>query len=256
VRQSDDIKWIEPIALVCADSFLKTAQSFIDIKRINSDLPEGPIGAYGPAFGDLAVCATNLAFALEIYLKCLRAQLGLGQARGHDLWELYCGLPSDIKSEIESRYERGRTNPSPAYAYISFALTQRPDKPIWQDLGLASMNLEDVLKRSKDVFVSWRYVFEFRNAEDKNSHQVHTFEYLLLLLGCVAINEAILRNWYTPRLGVDPNAPRPWMVLNESDFAKVSSTNLWENAMITDQYTGKRYRVRNVDGDQIVEEAS
>jgi len=46
------------------------------------------------------------------------------------------------------------------------------------------------------------------------------------------------------------------MVLSESDFAKVSSTNLWENATITDQYTGKRYRVRNVDGDQIVEELS
>ena len=251
--KSDDIKWIEPIALVCADSFLKTAQSFIDIKRIHQELPEGPVGTYGPAFGDLAVCATNLAFALEIYLKCLRAQLGLPQARGHDLWELYSDLPSRIKSAIETRYERGRTNPSPAYASISFALTRRPDKLIWQDLGLASMKLEDVLKRSKDVFVSWRYIFEFRNAEDENSHEVHRFEYLLLLLGCVAINEAILRNWYTPRLG-DPNVPRPWMVLSESDFAKVSSSNLRENATITDQYTGKQYRVRNVDGDQIVEE--
>ena len=135
MRKSDDIKWIEPIALVCADSFLKTAQSFIDIKRIHQELPEGPVGTFGPAFGDLAVCATNLAFALEIYLKCLRAQLGLPQARGHDLWELYSDLPSHIKSEIESRYERGRTNPSPAYASISFALTRRPDKLIWQDLS-------------------------------------------------------------------------------------------------------------------------
>jgi len=135
VHKSDDIKWIEPIALVCADSFLKTAQSFIDIKRIHQELPEGPVGTLGPAFGDLAVCATNLAFALEIYLKCLRAQLGLPQARGHDLWELYSDLPSHIKSEIESRYERGRTNPSPAYASISFALTRRPDKLIWQDLS-------------------------------------------------------------------------------------------------------------------------
>lgn len=253
--KSDDIKWIEPIALVCADSFLKTAQSFIDIQKIHRELPEGPVGTYGPAFGDLAVCATNLAFALEIYLKCLRTQLGLPPARGHDLWELYRDLPSHIKSEIESRYERGRTNPSPAYASITFSLSRQPHKLNWQDLSLASMKLGDVLKRSKDVFVSWRYVFEVRNAED-NSHELHTFEYLLLLLACVAINAVILRNWYTPQLGADPNAPRPWMVLSDRDFAKVSSNSLRASATITDQYTGKRYRVRKVDGDHVVEELS
>ncbi len=256
MRKSDDVKWIEPLALVCADSFLKTAQSFIDIEKISRKLPEGSDGIYAPALGDLAVCATNLAFAVEIYLKCLRAQLGLPQARGHDLWELYGDLPSHTKREIERRYERGRTNPSPAYASITFSLSRRPNKPAWQDLSVASMKLGDVLKRSKDVFVSWRYVFEFRNAKDDDSHQLHTFEYLLLLLACVAINAVILRNWYTPQLGADPNAPRPWMVLSDRDFAKVSSNDLWASATITDQYTGKRYRVRNVDGDHIAEELS
>ena len=116
------------------------------------------------------------------------------------------------------------------------------------------MKLEDVLKRSKDVFVSWRYVFEVRNTGGNDSH--HTFEYLLLLLACVAINAVILRNWYTPQLGLDPNAPRPWMVLSDSDFAKVSSNSLWASATITDQYTDKRYRVRNVNGHHIAEELS
>jgi hypothetical protein len=254
VPKSDDVKWIEPLALVCADSFLKMAQSFIDIEKIHRELPEGPVGAYGPAFGDLAVCATNLAFGLEIYLKCLRTQLGLPPARGHDLWELYKDLPSHIRSEIESRYERGRTNPSPAYASITFALSRQPDKLDWQDLNRKSMTLGDVLKRSKDVFVSWRYVFEIRNAGNNDSHQLHTFEYLLLLLACVAINTVILRNWYAPRLGTDPNAPRPWMVLSDRDFTKVSSNDHWASATITDQYTGKQYRVRNVDGDHIAEE--
>lgn len=118
------------------------------------------------------------------------------------------------------------------------------------------MKLGDVLKRSKDVFVSWRYVFEFRKAEDDDSPQLHEFEYLLLLLACVAINCVILRNWYTPQLGTDPNAPGPWMVLNDRDFAKVSSDNLRTTVTITDQYTGKRYRIRSMDGDHIAEELS
>lgn len=256
MRKSDDIKWIEPIALVCANSFMKTAQSFIDIQKIDRELPEGPVGTYGPAFGDIAVCATNLAFAIEIYLKCLRAELGLPQARGHNLYELYRDLPPRVKNEIESRYERGRTNPSPTYASITFALSRQPGNPIWQDLGLLSMKLGDVLKRSKDVFVSWRCVFEVRNAEDDDARQLHTFEYLLLLLACVAINAVILRNWYTPQLGANPNAPRPWMMLSDRDFAKVSSNDLWAHATIKDQYTGKRYRVRNIDGNHIAEELS
>ena len=265
--KSDETKWIEQIALVCADSFLRTAQSFIEMGKIRCELPEGPIGTYGPAFGDLAVCATNLAFALEIYLKCLRTQVGLPvrpQASGHDLWALYKDLPPQIKREIEKRYEReiekryerARTHPNLAYASITFALSKRPGTPIWSDFSKKSMRLGNVLERSKNVFVTWRYVFEFRKAEDDDSHQLHEFEYLLLLLACVAINAVILRNWYTPQLGADPNAPRPWMVLNDRDFAKVSSDNLWTTVTITDQYTGKRYRIRSKDGDHIAEELS
>jgi hypothetical protein len=249
VGKSDETKWIEPMALVCADSFLRTAQSFIDVERIRRDLPEGPIGTFGQSIGDLAVCATNLAFALEIYLKCLRTQLGLSarsRGGGHDLWELYKDLPLQIKREIEERYERGRTHPHPIHASIAFAIGRSPEPPIWSNVSEKSMGLGDVLKRSKDVFVSWRYVFEVKKSEDDSAHQQHAFEYLLLLFACAAINAVILRNWFTPRLGTDPNAPRAWMVLSDRDFAKVSTDHPWMTATVTDQYTGKRYRIRNI----------
>lgn len=252
--KADETKWIEPMALACADSFRRTAESFIDVERIRRDLPEGPIGTYGQAFGDLAVCATNLAFALEIYLKCLRTQVGLparSRGSGHDLWELYEGLPPQIKSEIEERYERGRTNPHPAHASITFAIGRSPDPPIWSDFSKKLMELGEVLKRSKDVFVSWRYVFEVRKSENDSTYQQHTFEYLLLLLACAAIDAVILRNWFTPRLGTDPNAPRAWMVLSDRDFAKVSSDHPLMAAEVTDQYTGKRYRICNITNDTL-----
>jgi hypothetical protein len=251
VGKTDDTKWIEPIALACADSFLSAAQSFIDPERIRTALPEGVFGIaeHGHALGDLAVCATNLAFAIEIYLKCLRAQVGLptrSQGSGHDLSKLYEDLPPHTKREIEERYERGRTHPHPAYASITFALSQSPKPPVWSDLTDKSMNLAEVLKRSKDVFVSWRYVFEVKESYSDTRHQMHTFEYLLLLLACVAINAVILRNWFTPRLGTDPNALRPWMVLSDLDFAKVSREEPWATADVTDRYTGKRYRIHNI----------
>lgn len=263
MSNTDDTKWIEPIALACADSFLRAAQSFIDPERIQKALPEGRFGSaeHGHALGDLAVCATNLAFAIEIYLKCLRVQVGLpvrAQGSGHDLWKLYEDLPIHTKKEIEERYERGRTHPNSTYASIAFSHSRNPKPPVWSDLTDKSMNIAEVLKRSKDVFVSWRYVFEVKDSYRETGHQLHTFEYLLLLFACVAINAVILRNWFTPRLGADPNAPRPWMVLSDLDFAKVSCEESWVTADVTDQYTGKRYRIRNIVGgngiDAIAEE--
>ena len=103
--------------------------------------------------------------------------------------------------------------------------------------------------------MSWRYVFEFRKPEGDNSHQQLTFEYLLLLFACRAINAVISRNWFTPRLGTDPTAPQAWMLLNDMDFAKVfPDIRAWKIADITDQYTGKRYRVRSNGIDVIAEE--
>jgi hypothetical protein len=126
--------------------------------------------------------------------------------------------------------------------------------PTWTDGDEKSMELGEVLKRSKDTFVSWRYVFEIQKPEQESLGQQKTFEYLLLFLACVAINAVISRNWFTPRLGTDSTAPQAWMLLNDTDFAKVSPDFAWKIADVTDQYTGKRYRILNNGIDAIAEE--
>lgn len=241
------------MALRCADSFRETAESFILGKFRN--LPKGNLDA--STLGDIAACATNLALALEIYLKCLRIQVGLAPRAGgdgHDLWRLYKELPSHIRKDIEARYESGRTRPYPTHASITFALQRNPVAPTWTDGDEKSMKLGEVLKRSKDTFISWRYVFEIRKPEQEGLGKKQTFEYLLLFLACVAIDAVISRNWFTPRLGTDPTAPRASMLLNDMDFAKVSLDIAWKIADVTDQYTGKRYRILNNGVDAIAEE--
>ena len=212
------------MALRCADAFRETAESFI-LGKFKS-FPKGDLNAWGPILGDIAAYATNLAFALEIYLKCLRIQVGLPPRAtagdGHDLWHLYKDLPPHVRKDIETRYERGRTQPYPTHASISFALQRSPVAPNWNDAPQKSMKLEEVLKRSKDTFVSWRYVFEIQKP-DQGHGKSQTFEYLLLFLACVAINAVISRNWFTPRLGKDSTAEQAWLLLNDADFARVSS---------------------------------
>ena len=176
------------MALRCADSFREIAESFIlgEFRK----LPKGNLDAWGPTLGDIAACATNLAFALEIYLKCLRIQVGLpprADGDGHDLWQLYKDLPNQVRRDIEARYESGRTRPYPTHASITFALQRSPVAPTWTDGGEKPMELGEVLKRSKDTFVSWRYVFEIRKPKQGALGQQQTFAYLLLFLACVRL---------------------------------------------------------------------
>ena len=52
--------------------------------------------------GDLVACATNLAFAVELYLKGLLTELGIGVPRDHNLWKLYDSMPQSVRMLIES----------------------------------------------------------------------------------------------------------------------------------------------------------
>jgi hypothetical protein len=115
------------------------------------------------------------------------------------------------------------------------------------------MEIGEVLKRSRNTFVTWRYVFEIQEP-DKHLGRRQTFEYLLLFFACVAINAEVSRNWFTPMLGADSTAKQAWMLLNDADFAKVSSDKTWKIADVTDRYTGKRYRIHNTDGHAVAEE--
>jgi hypothetical protein len=186
------------MAVACADSFKRAASAYIIAGTVRTELPEGLPAPSDERFGDLAVCASNLAFAIEIYLKTLRTQLGLPvreKGIGHDLASLYDGLPAHIRKDIEERYERGRTTPTPTYASVTLSFSRTPVPPVWPDSAAQSMQLPDVLRRSKDLFVTWRYVFEVTEPDEPNSHRLHTFEYLLLLFACEAISAVITRNW-------------------------------------------------------------
>lgn len=186
--------WSVEMTLACAESFQKPSEAFIKraLKKdgIAKDLPEGGLEeAHEQNFGNLVVCATNLSFALELYLKSLLALLGLQVPNTHDLLKLYNNLPSEIKSEIEERYERGRTTPSPVHASITVAKAIRPETPKWSDNTVESKALANVLERSKDMFKTWRYIFEGQPKEE--GFHSYKFEYLLLLFACVAVRATI-----------------------------------------------------------------
>jgi hypothetical protein len=172
----------------CAESFQKTGESFIDL--IHQRYPEGSSWKPPSGLGELVCCATNLAFSLELYLKALLLQLGEAYPHQHDLSKLYAMLPTKVKQSIERNYNEYLKS-VPAGVHASITVAKGPKAPPkWPDYSEESKDLASVLYRSRDIFRSWRYLFEVR-LEGEGSYEIHEFEYLLLRLACKALRTQV-----------------------------------------------------------------
>lgn len=174
--------------LVCAEAFQRLAELFIE--RIGEDVKAGAHEDPPRELGDLVGSATNLAFALELYLKTLLTQLDLTVPQDHDLRNQYDALPLEVRAQIEERYEKAWPRWYGKRASITIAKGPR-DEPNWNDYRNMSKELGELLGRSRDLFQSWRYIYEVTVPND-SSYQFHEFEYGLLLCACQAVRESIM----------------------------------------------------------------
>ena len=168
----------------CAESFQKTGELFID--SIRQRYPEGSSLKPPSGLGELVCCATNLGFGLELYLKAILVKLGEEYPRQHDLSKLYAMLPVEVKESVERVYE-GYLKSVPAGVHASITVAKGPRvPPKWFDYTKEPKDLSSVLYRSRDLFRSWRYLFEIKLG-DEVSYEVHEFEYRLLQFACKAL---------------------------------------------------------------------
>ena len=182
--------------LVCAEAFQRLAEPFVS--RIARDVKECPQHPSSD-FGDLVACATNLAFALELYIKTLLAQLAVSVPSHHHLRQLYDALPQEIRADIGKTYAAVRAQWHGRCASVTFAKGPA-DTPSWGEYVNVPMDLESLLERSSDLFQSWRYIYEVTIPED-SQYQFHQFEYGPLLRACDAVKAAC-----TKRLAEDSGA--------------------------------------------------
>jgi hypothetical protein len=179
-------------ALVCGGAFQRLAEELIP--RIGVIDP-GPSGSMSDELAGVVACATNLAFAIELYLKALLTQLDLGVPPTHDLRHLYEEIPRSVREVIESVYNMALPDEVRRLGgRVSVTVAKGPlEEPQWNDYKV-SMALADVLSRSRDLFQSWRYVFEFSEPEH-SPYQYHKFEY-----GALRCAAEVLRVEVTARL--------------------------------------------------------
>ena len=172
----------------CAESFHKMGELFID--EIGQRLPEGSSREPPSALGELVCCATNLGFSLELYLKALHAQMDGTYPKEHDLAKLYATLPAKVRQPIERNYNEYARSP-PVGVHVSITVAKGPESPPkWTSDAEESKDLPSVPERSRDIFRSWRYLFEVR-IESEGSYDTHQFEYVLLHLACKALRTQV-----------------------------------------------------------------
>lgn len=187
-RSAANKKRSSQAALVCGEAFQRLAEEFIS--RIGS-IKENSSKDMSNELGDLVACATNIGFAIELYLKALLILMDLKVPQRHDLRALYDRIPQPVRAIIENVYDSALSDEMRQLcSRASITLAKGPLKePRWDDYKL-SLALPDLLTRSKDIFTSWRYIFEFTEPED-SPYQFHQFEYGPLRCAAEAIRVEI-----------------------------------------------------------------
>jgi len=143
-------------------------------------LQEGPEFAAGST-ADVSVAVTNLGFALELYLKSIRAWIGLDVPDTHDLWVLYKSIPIDIKNRVEHIYNSAVEARDPKTMFTLYAMIEAsPDgpskQPTFPELPSLRKDASNVLRRAKSLAVSWRYPHDSVKQGQRYS-EVNCFEH-------------------------------------------------------------------------------
>ena len=180
--------------VACAEAFLRLAEPVVI--RIGEGVEERTQShPFLPSMGDVAATATNLAFAIELYIKAILIASNidvLTGREGHNLGTLYALMPEYFKAVIERSYEETRKKDwSGKYPSITVSIGPvSANLPKWDDDRSESFDLGAILNRSSDIFTSWRYIFEFKKTDD-GGWQSHRFEHGLLLSACHAMRDTI-----------------------------------------------------------------
>jgi len=114
--------------------------------------------------GEMIATATNLAFAVELYMKALRIIYEQGPKRTHDLGKLYADLPLRLWRSIETAYEAAPKPDVTRYATsLGISITHKdasPEERATIPRGEADESICAVLERSSNVFENFRYLYD------------------------------------------------------------------------------------------------
>lgn len=138
-----------------------------------------------PPVHEIIFCATNLAFATELFLKaaCVSCS-GIAPPGGHNLRKIFMNIPKHDRKEIISSYDE----------IFALKYCHLSNGEIWFKLNDGDLpndkrptSLMEVLGHYSASYEDWRYIFAIRN--DANPSNLRGLHYSRLMCLCEAIDQ-------------------------------------------------------------------
>jgi HEPN domain-containing protein len=152
-----------PYALGAAHAYLASIEpAYADLGKRVQDRKAGGTGPLVQNPGELAPIVSNVALAIELYLKVLRIQDTSIAPRGHVLSKLFDGLDKSVKASASARYEThlAALKDSKEAPFVHYALKGVAPMPSTKPAD----DLEAALKNMDRSFVDWRYMYELQDS--------------------------------------------------------------------------------------------
>ena len=180
------------LVLQSADAFRAASRPFCEKVaklRISEAVEEGRRD-----LGGMIASATNLAFAVELYMKALRIVNKQGPKWTHNLGKLYSDLPEKLRRSIEVTYEAAPKPDVSLYATsLGISITHKDasaEERATIPRGPSDESILAVLERSSAVFENWRYLYD--QGEPGRVKRL-PFEYHYLGIAADALREHVVR---------------------------------------------------------------
>lgn len=174
-----------------ANAFRECSRPFCE--KVGSIPPNQVRQVEDKDFGGMIASATNLAFAIELYMKALRILNQLGPMRTHDLAKLYMNLPEELRQAIKATYDAAqkKLDPSQPARALTVTISHR-DAPqedrVRIPTSMFDASLRAVLERSRALFDEWRYLYD--QGEPGKVKQVY-YEYQWLEAAADALRQHV-----------------------------------------------------------------
>lgn len=165
------------MALHSATGFLNVAVGIF--KTAGDTVNEVAIGlSQRPA--EIICGATNLNLATELFLKSLLIALNHKAPNTDDLSNLYKRIPEEIRNHFQIHYERNTliNGRKPISVYLNTYKNENVD--VVTNEKQTKFTIEDVLSRSPNGFILWRYCHELNM--DSHGYMSLLIEYERLIV--------------------------------------------------------------------------
>ena len=173
--------------MLAADAFAKNSRLFTD--SLPKDLNHSAKAAVRD-LGGLFASATNLALATELYLKSLMILLRMDIPNTHDLWAIFKRLPPELMQDIGKEYDSSCDSLPEQAVGLELAIWTggKPEGPLPEFPKEKKRDLKSVLERSRNAFVTWRYIYEMG---EEGRHVFVEYEYGRLGVLCEILHRII-----------------------------------------------------------------